>query len=73
MSKYVRKYGLFSRDAELLESFWEKDDKHALLKALCLAECDFNTECEKGFMLARIDFQSAPLRVIANVENSTAL
>lgn len=73
MSKYVRKYGLFSRDAELLESFWEKDDKHALLKALCLAECDFNTECKNGFMLARIDFQNAPLRVIANVEKSTAL
>lgn len=73
MSKYGRKYGLFSRDTELLESFWEEDDKHALIKALCLAECDFNAKCEKGFMLARIDFQSAPFRVIANVKNSTTL
>lgn len=73
MSKYVRKYGLFSRDAELLESFWEKDDKHALIKALCLAECDFNAKCEKGFVLARIDYQGVPYRVIANIKNSTTL
>lgn len=73
MSKYGSKYGLFSHDTELLESFWEEDDKHALIKALCLAECDFNAKCEKGFMLARIDFQSAPFRVIANVKNSTTL
>ena len=44
MSKYGSKYGLFSRDTELLESFWEEDDKHALIKALCLAECDFNAK-----------------------------
>ena len=73
MSKYGSKYGLFSRDTELLESFCEEDGKHALIKALCLAECDLNAKCEKGFMLARIDFQNAPFRVIANVKNSTTL
>lgn len=73
MNKYVRKYGLFSRDSELVEGFWEKDDKHALLKALCLAECDLSEKFEKGFMLSRIDLLGNPLRMVACVKNSTSL
>lgn len=73
MSKYGSKYGLFSLDYELVENFLEKDDKHALLKALCLAECDLSEKFEKGFMLARIDFQGNPLRMVACVKNSASL
>lgn len=73
MSEYVRKYGLFSSDSELVEGFWDKDDKHALLKALCLAECDLSEKFEKGFMLSRIDLLGNPLRMVACVKNSTSL
>lgn len=73
MSKYGCKYGLFSLDSELVEGFWEEDDKHALLKALCLAECDLSEEFKKGFMLSRIDFQGNPFRMVACVKNSTSL
>lgn len=73
MSKYGSKYGLFSLDSELVEGFWEKDDKHALLKALCLAECDLSEEFKKGFMLCRIDFQGNPFHMVACVKNSTSL
>ena len=73
MSKYGSKYGLFSLDSELVEGFLEKDDKRALLKALCLSECDLSEEFEKGFMLCRIDFQGNPLRMVACVKNSTSL
>lgn len=73
MSKYGSKYGLFSLDSELVESFWEKDDKHALFKALCLAECDLSEEFEKGFILSRINFQGNPFRMVACVKNNTSL
>lgn len=73
MSKYGSKYGLFSLDSELVEGFLEKDDKHALLKALCLAECDLSEEFKEGFMLCRIDFQGNPFRMVACVKNSTSL
>lgn len=73
MSKSESKYGLFGLDSELLESFWEEDDKHALIKALCLAECDFSAKCDNGFMVCRVDYQSIPFRTVANVNNRTAL
>lgn len=73
MSKLESKYGLFNLDSELVEGFWAEDDKHALLKALCLAECDLSEKFEKGFMLSRIDFQGNPLRMVACVKNSTSL
>lgn len=73
MSKSESKYGLFNHDSELLESFWEEGDKRALIKALGLAEFEFNARCEKGFVLARIDYLNTPFRVVADVKNYTAL
>lgn len=73
MSKGESKYGLFNLDSELVEGFWEEDDKHALLKALCLAECDLSEKFKKAFILSRIDILGYPLRMVACVKNNTAL
>lgn len=65
----MENYGLFTLESVLLKTIYEEDDKHALIKALCLAECDFSAMCKKGFILAKIDSYLAITRMVADVRN----